>query len=40
MINFKQWSSAKSNALIFVYFGAEAPLDDYPDYIGFMKEKR
>jgi len=38
MINFKHWGGAKSNAPIFVYFGAEAPLDGYPDYIGFMNE--
>jgi len=38
MINFKNWGGVKSNAPIFVYFSAEAPLDGYPDYIGFMNE--
>ena len=38
VINFKHWGGAKSNASIFVYFGAEAPLDGYVDNIGFMNE--
>lgn len=36
LINYKYWGGAKANSPIFVYFGAEAPLDRAPH--GFLPE--
>ena len=35
VIDFKHWAGPKSNAPIFAFFGAEAPLDDDLFYVGF-----
>ncbi|KAL2349097.1 hypothetical protein Fmac_003097 [Flemingia macrophylla] len=36
LINFKYWGGANSSAPIFVYFGAEAPIDNSPKSIGTL----
>lgn len=36
LINYKYWGGAKANSPIFVYFGAEGPLDRAP--LGFLPE--
>lgn len=38
VVNFKYWAGANSNAPIFVYLGAEAPLDGDLEIIGFLPE--
>ena len=38
VINFKYWGGATSHAPIFVYFGAEAPLDGDLSNIGFLPD--
>ncbi|GMY15913.1 lysosomal Pro-X carboxypeptidase-like [Fagus crenata] len=38
VINFKYWGGATSHAPIFVYFGAEEPLDDDLFNIGFLPD--
>jgi lysosomal Pro-X carboxypeptidase len=37
-INSKYWGGADSNAPIFAYLGAEGPLDDDLDSIGFLSD--
>ncbi|XP_027361777.1 lysosomal Pro-X carboxypeptidase-like isoform X3 [Abrus precatorius] len=36
LINFEYWGGANSSAPIFAYFGAEAPIDNSPNTIGFL----
>jgi len=36
LINFKYWGGANSSAPIFAYLGAEAPIDNSPNTIGFL----
>lgn len=35
-MNFKHWGGAKSSAPIFAYLGAESPLDDDLNTVGFL----
>ncbi|TKY48588.1 Lysosomal Pro-X carboxypeptidase [Spatholobus suberectus] len=38
LINFKYWGGANSSAPIFAYLGAESPIDDSPQGIGFLTD--
>ena len=38
IVNFKYWGGANSSAPIFAYLGAEAPIDDDLNVIGFMTD--
>lgn len=38
IINFKYWGGANSSAPIFAYLGAEAPIDDDLNVIGFLTD--
>ena len=38
LINFKYWGGANSSAPIFVYFGAEEPIDVDLPFIGFLTD--
>ncbi|BAT99185.1 hypothetical protein VIGAN_10058100 [Vigna angularis var. angularis] len=38
LINFKYWGGANSSAPIFAYLGAEAPIDNFPNSIGFLTD--
>ncbi|TKY48590.1 Lysosomal Pro-X carboxypeptidase [Spatholobus suberectus] len=38
LINFKYWGGANSSAPIFAYLGAEEPIDDSPQGVGFMTD--
>ncbi|XP_020230955.2 lysosomal Pro-X carboxypeptidase [Cajanus cajan] len=38
LINFEYWGGANSSAPIFVYLGAESPIDDSPQGIGFLTD--
>ncbi|RDX79805.1 Lysosomal Pro-X carboxypeptidase, partial [Mucuna pruriens] len=37
-LNFKFWGGANSSAPIFAYLGAEAPIDNSPNTIGFLSD--
>ncbi|KAG5062896.1 hypothetical protein JHK85_004079 [Glycine max] len=38
LVNFKYWGGANSSAPIFAYFGAESPIDNSPNGIGFLTD--
>lgn len=38
LVNFKYWGGANSSAPIFAYLGAEAPIDNSPNGIGFISD--
>ncbi|XP_006573176.1 lysosomal Pro-X carboxypeptidase-like isoform X2 [Glycine soja] len=38
LINFKYWGGANSSAPIFAYFGAESPIDNSPNGVGFLTD--
>ncbi|KAF7823313.1 lysosomal Pro-X carboxypeptidase-like [Senna tora] len=38
MMDFKYWGGPKANAPIFAYLGAEAPVDQDMNFVGFLRE--